>query len=154
MIHYLTARFRLLVVYRLPPSLLNKWSVTLSLEEFGTFFETWLALLLVSGDFNFHLDVPTDCTEAHFTDLLETFNLVQHVKACTHKNGHTLDLAITRNNKRLGISGCPIHQYLIILQYTAGCALGNLILKDMKLPTGKCTKLIGIVLLRIFGNRH
>ena len=30
--------------------------------------------------------------------LIEAFNLIQHISASTHKNGHTLDLVITKAN--------------------------------------------------------
>ena len=39
-----------------------------------------------------------------FTDLLETFGLVQHVNVPTHTSGHTLDLIISRSNNDITIS--------------------------------------------------
>ena len=51
---------------------------------------------MIVGDFNFHLDDSnnTDATKLH--NLLESFNLKQHVATPTHSRGHTLDLIITR----------------------------------------------------------
>ena len=54
--------------------------------------------LLLTGGFNFHLDVPTDRAAIRFMGLIEAFNLIQHVSASTHKSGHTLDLVITKAN--------------------------------------------------------
>lgn len=54
--------------------------------------------LLITGDFNFHMDVPTDPNNLHFRDLLDAMGLVQHVKQPTHIHGHTLDLIITRQS--------------------------------------------------------
>ena len=54
--------------------------------------------LLITGDFNFHVDVPTDPINIHFRDLLDAMGLVQHVKQPTHIHGHTLDLIITRQS--------------------------------------------------------
>ena len=69
------------------------------LEEFSSFLEkvvTTTAPLVIVGDFNFHLDNENDQSVARFQDLLGAFNLIQHVRDSTHKNGHTLDLVITR----------------------------------------------------------
>ena len=52
--------------------------------------------LLMTGDFNFHMDVPTDSNNIHLRDLLDAMGLVQHVKQPTHIHGHTLDSIITR----------------------------------------------------------
>ena len=50
--------------------------------------------LLLVGDFNFHVDNVNDSAALQFLQLLDTFNLKQHVTGPTHKNG--LDLLITR----------------------------------------------------------
>jgi len=51
--------------------------------------------LAVVGDFNFHLDTPDNQDALKFNDLLDSMNLVQHVK------GSTLDLIITRSQEKL-----------------------------------------------------
>ena len=51
--------------------------------------------LLIVGEFNLHVDSQTNAGR-RFTGLLHSFNLRQHVNGSTHKNGHTLDLVITR----------------------------------------------------------
>uniref|UniRef100_A0A3B3HT49 Reverse transcriptase domain-containing protein n=1 Tax=Oryzias latipes TaxID=8090 RepID=A0A3B3HT49_ORYLA len=50
---------------------------------------------LILGDFNLHVDTPTNCSAVEFLELLDTLQLTQHVKEPTHSKGHTLDLAIT-----------------------------------------------------------
>jgi hypothetical protein len=53
------------------------------------------------GDFNFHVD-NRQCKDARkFCDILESFDLVQHVNQATHDKGHTLDLVITRSSEQL-----------------------------------------------------
>ena len=57
-----------------------------------------------------------------FTELLDCFNLQQHVQCPTHKSGNTLDLFITRSNDSLTLSvpksdhyisdHCFVHTYL------------------------------------------
>ena len=50
--------------------------------------------LIVIGDFNLHIDKPTNQTTV-FLDLLSLFGLQQHVDFPTHIHGHPLDLIIT-----------------------------------------------------------
>ena len=69
------------------------------LEEFSSFLEGLVlttSALLVAGDFNFHIDEPNDCDARRFLQVLESFDLIQHVSEVTHRNGHILDLIITR----------------------------------------------------------
>lgn len=72
--------------------------INIFLEEFVTFLETMITMkddLLIAGDINIHMDDCT-CTYAKkFQDILDSFNLVQHVKFITHIQGHTLDVIIT-----------------------------------------------------------
>ncbi len=88
---------QLFVVYR-PGSvkITNKF-----FEEFSCLLEiTTLASdhLAIIGDFNIHMDI-LDCREANrMKDLLFSASLIQHVSEPTHKDGHTLDLLITRES--------------------------------------------------------
>ena len=61
------------------------------------------SIILISGDFNFHLDDPSDNDAKTFTDLLETFGFSQHVTAPTHSSRHTLDLLISRSSNDINI---------------------------------------------------
>ena len=86
---------KILLVYR-PPGL----STSLLLEEFSKLLEHITAdlrhkRLLIVGDFNIHVDNSNDATARQFLDLLDSFDLVQHVREKTHANGHTLDLVIS-----------------------------------------------------------
>ena len=75
------------------------------LEEFSQLaeilMEDCIFPLAVVGDFNFHLDTPNNQDALKFNDLLDSMNLVQHVKGSTHRHGHTLDLSITRREEKL-----------------------------------------------------
>lgn len=93
---------RIVVDYRPPPSKKNRLNVLLFLDEFSSILErliTSSSLLIIVGDFNFHLDDECDRAAARFQDLLEVFNLVQHVQGSTHTSGHTLDLVISRHGE-------------------------------------------------------
>ena len=86
---------KILLVYR-PPGL----STSLFLEEFSKLLEHITAdlrhkRLLIVGDFNIHVENSNDATARQFLDLLDSFDLVQHVGEKTHANGHTLDLVIS-----------------------------------------------------------
>ena len=80
------------------------------LEEFSSFLEGLVSTtnaLLVAGDFNFHIDEPNDCDARRFLQVLESFDLIQHVSEATHRNGHILDLIITRAHEKL-VSRCTV----------------------------------------------
>lgn len=58
---------------------------------------------MTTGDFNLHVDNKSNSTCINFLQLLESFNLTQHVCEPTHPSGHTLDLIITRKDEnRIG----------------------------------------------------
>ena len=86
---------RILIIYR-PP---DNNSCLLFFEEFSRLLEQIFAepsgCLLITGDFNFHMDDPGNAQARRFTDLLESYDLKQHVSGVTHASGHTLDLVIT-----------------------------------------------------------
>ena len=52
---------------------------------------------LITGDFNLHLDDPTNSQAQQFLAALNSTNLTQHASFPTHQDNHTLDLVITAN---------------------------------------------------------
>ena len=61
-------------------------------EEFGNFLESNILCpesLIFVGDFNFHMDVPSDPDACTFLDLLTSMGLKQHVSVPTHISGVT-----------------------------------------------------------------
>jgi hypothetical protein len=48
------------------------------------------------GDFNFHVEDTFNVTGLQFLNILECFNLTQHVRQATYQERHILDLLITR----------------------------------------------------------
>ena len=102
---------RLVNIYRPPPSTVNGLSVALFLEEFSTYLEHLKlapGLLLMSGDFNFHVDRPNDSDSRRFMSILNSFDLNQHVVGATHRDGHTLDLIITQVSDDGLVSNCRV----------------------------------------------
>lgn len=69
------------------------------ISEFGDFLSnivTRYDCILISGDFNIHVDNMADSFAIQFTDLLTSFEFIQHISAPTHSHGHTLDLVISK----------------------------------------------------------
>ena len=74
--------------------------VTVFLEEFVSLLETLITMkdnVILAGDLNIHMEEDTLYAKK-FKDILDTFNMVQHVETPTHKQGHTLDGIITFQN--------------------------------------------------------
>jgi exonuclease III len=91
--------FILLTIYRPPSS-----SKPIFLSEFATLLEdlaTSPSELIITGDFNFHVDTPDCPSSSPFLNLLDAFSLMQHITFPTHTSGHTLDLLITRSISNL-----------------------------------------------------
>ena len=78
-------------------------AVTLSFfSDFTDLMErlaTYSAALIVVGDFNIHVDDATNDDTIKLCDVLSTHDLQQHVNSSTHRQGHMLDLFITRSDQ-------------------------------------------------------
>ena len=59
---------------------------------------------LIMGDFNIHIDDPTDSDANIFNDTMMVLGLVQHVSIPTHNKGNTLDLIHTELGTNLSVS--------------------------------------------------
>ena len=76
-------------------------SFNLFLEEFHMFVEyvkLRFKYFVIAGDFNVHMNRPTDPPTSKFIDILHTFSLEQYIKSSTHEAGNILDLVITDPN--------------------------------------------------------
>jgi hypothetical protein len=116
-----TAPYILLNIYR-PPSA----SKPAFISEFTSLLEDIISSpseLIITGDFNLHVDNPSALYVAPFLDLLDTFSLTQHIQFPTHDSGHTLDLLITRSSSSLVTSVdhtfSPISDHEVILSTLA-----------------------------------
>ena len=90
----------LLVIYRIPPSKKNKLSPAMFLEEFSKLLEnvsTSSGQLIIVGDINIHWDDMKNSERKKLVELLENYDLSQHIEQPTHVHGHTIDMVITRN---------------------------------------------------------
>ena len=72
-------------------------SVTVFLDEIVQLFEILVTLkdnIVLAGDVNIHMD-EDDLYSNRFKDILDTFNIIQHIDFPTHIQGHTLDIIAT-----------------------------------------------------------
>lgn len=89
-----TAPVHLVVLYCRPGV-----NISTFLDDFAYYLEylsTSPGYLLPAGDFNIHVDCSDDNDAHKFLNLLESFNMMQHVTGATHSDDHTLDVVITR----------------------------------------------------------
>ena len=63
-------------------------------SEFLSILYTSYNMIIISGDFNVHTDVGSDCIARDFIDLLNFMDYYQHVRQPTHNNGRTLLLTL------------------------------------------------------------
>ena len=122
----LTVWVRFVIIYRPPPSKENNLKVSMFKDDFQCFLEQQLAkpgILLIAGDFNFHMEDAQDYDASHFKNMLESFDLMQHVREPTHKSGHLLDLIITRSCDSNFIKNIQIDPANISDHYAIHCNL-------------------------------
>lgn len=101
LVKYANTCTRLVILYRPPPSKENGLKENDFFSDFNSLLER-LAItsskLLITGDFNFHVNKPSETYAKKFLHMLKVFNLEQHVRGPTHKTGNTLDVVITRSD--------------------------------------------------------
>ena len=94
-----SVRLHVVIVYRPTYSAEHPVTTSVFFHKFSVYLESLVMcneLLLICGDFNIHMDVPSDADTIRLKDLLNSMGLVQHVKRPTHIHGQILDLIITR----------------------------------------------------------
>ena len=72
-------------------------SVTVFLEEIVKLLELLASSavdVLLAGDINLHMD-ENEHYSSRFKEIMDSFNLIQHIDFPTHKHGHTLDIVAT-----------------------------------------------------------
>ncbi|XP_068713260.1 uncharacterized protein [Montipora foliosa] len=108
-------RARLSIIYRPPYSNLHPVSLKTFFDEFASYMESIILTpepLIITGDFNIHVDNVNDSDACEFLDLLASLGLKQHVIGPTHEGGHTLDLVITRQYDQVIKSAALIDRFI------------------------------------------
>ncbi len=95
----------LIVVYQPPhsdPAILHTVPPSVFFDDFFKIMDNHLTApgkLLVTVNFNLHIDIPDDPEAKHMLYALDMMDLRQLVNEPTHKDGHTLDHIITRQSE-------------------------------------------------------
>lgn len=95
-------RIDIVLVYRPPPSPRNGLNFSMFMSDLSALLESYVCEskhFLALGDFNVHMDDLSDRETIQLNDLLDSFNLTQHVTEPTHIKGHMLDLVLTNSSK-------------------------------------------------------
>ena len=81
--------------------------------------------ILITVDFNFHVDDSSDKSAMSFLDIFSTFGLLQHVREPTHRCGHSLDLVLSNevNVADLNVSPLSSSDHYYASFHTQGMAL-------------------------------
>ena len=58
---------------------------------------------IILGDFNMHIEDPTDNNYKIFVDTMEALGLKQHVVKPTHQKGNILDLILTEVTSQIKV---------------------------------------------------
>lgn len=96
----------LIVIYRPPYTDNHPVMTSVFLTEFAEFLESVILStdpLLITGDFNIHVD---NLDTIKLLELFQSTGLERHVNVPTHVGGHSLDLIVTRQSERI-ISSAP-----------------------------------------------
>ena len=88
----------ILGLYHPPYSVRQKISNTMFIDDLTDYLTDWMASfrdILICGDFNIHIDDPSDTEVQILNNMMEALELQQHVSFETHCAGNTLDLLFT-----------------------------------------------------------
>ena len=122
-LHWRSTNMHILNINRPPSS-----NCIVFLSEFGSLLEHYITTpgaLMITGDFNLHADNKSDPTCINFLQLLESFNLRQHVREPAHRSGHTLELIITREDENI-IGPVSVTESIISDRNLVNCSLKSL----------------------------
>ena len=75
--------------------------ITVFYDEFPELLEMYTVSndnFVIAGDINIHVETD-EAPSRKFHEIIDIFDLKQHVSGPTHIKGHTIDVVITRNNK-------------------------------------------------------
>ena len=117
---------RIIVFYRPPIAVKNGHTHAAFLDDFSLLLEKLVSStgrLLLAGDFNFHVNDPSDNTANKFLDLLSCFNLeVCNVYTPMHKNNNVLDLIVTRSGEET-VLNLSVNDPVISDHFAVHCTL-------------------------------
>ena len=111
--YYITTRgvtFRLCVVYRPPPSQRNGFTNNVFFDQWSAYLDDMMLDthdIIMTGDLNFHLDIPKEPNVRRFYDTLADGGMTQLVTNAKQNTGRTVDAVIVRESISLIIPTRP-----------------------------------------------
>jgi len=87
-VSFKSLRVKLSIIYRPPYSAAHPVSLSTFFQDFAEYLESIILPsepLIITGDFNIHVDVVDDPEACEFADLLTPMGLKQHVIQATHE---------------------------------------------------------------------
>ncbi len=90
-----------ITIYRPESSNLHKYTMSTFFSEFENLFTHYILTkveLIITGDFNFHMNKLDRTNVKLMNELFDTFDLIQHVTKPSHNCGNTLDLIIAKKD--------------------------------------------------------
>lgn len=92
-------------------SLVNMWIFHFSWRIWKSdhYYLLHFSELIITCDFNIHVDDLSNRNVSKFMDLLSTYGFVQHIFERTHRYGHCRDLLITRERGHTRITKISVH---------------------------------------------
>ena len=130
-LHFEHKQVKLVTIYRSPSDNITSGF----LEDFEEFLSEVIMFpdsILIVGDFNIHLNKPDQRNVCKFLDILESFDLKQHVQEATHKLGNTIDLVISRNRDNIVESVRVLPQLNFISDHHPVSCILNVAVLDSK----------------------
>ena len=103
-------------IYHPPYSDMTKVTDAMFLDDLAEFLETTLTTysnIIVSGDFNLHIDDISNPDAQVFLDLMTVFGIQNHVHFETHTSGHTLDLILNECISWVSVRNAEQGQFLL-----------------------------------------
>ena len=94
-------------VYRPPYSTNHRVTQAQFIKEITTILDKMVAMdepTLLLGDLNLHFDKDDDIYTKQINDILQSYDMSQHVKGSTHVSGHTLDVIVSRNSDNINMT--------------------------------------------------
>ena len=114
-LYYGSFTLRTIIVYRPPYSTNHPVTIRTFFAEFCIYLESIVISpepLLITGDFNIHVEELGDQDGVAFLEILESMGFLQHVDKPTHRAGRTLDLIITRQCDSV-LASAPTTDYFL-----------------------------------------
>ncbi len=93
-----------ITIYRPESSNIHKNTMSTFFSEFENLLTHYILTkdeLIITGDFNFHMNKLDRTNVKLMNELFDTFDLIQHVTKPTHNCANTLDLIITKKTTKL-----------------------------------------------------